>query len=144
MLAAAGNTAAKYALPLAGAVALSELDWLSTVDWSLAGAILIGLIGGAWLRASTFIDGEPPWTRIARDLLRSSMSGIANFIIAAVAVTTTDFIFGAATRGNQLPEVLAAGMGVIAGFRGNENVRWLARMLRVEDALYDDKKEKDG
>lgn len=133
---AAWQSAAKYIIPAALIFSLSDLG-LQVSDVINAGAILIGLAGGAMVRASFFAKHVDALRRIRADLLVSGMSAIANFIIASVIVGSSDFLL-TAWAGKDIPTEVAAGVGTIVGFMGNDNVGWFAKKLLGIEIKSDD------
>ena len=123
------NSAGKYAAP-GGIIALLSQVTVGGISLELVGAIVIGLIAGAVIRVSLLVQMGAGKARIQRDLRVSSLAALANFIIAGIAVAVGSL----AVPG--FPELAAAGVGLVVGFRGNDNVPDFARKwmkVDVED-----------
>ena len=123
------ETAGKSAVPAGAFAFLTEIH-IAGINLELVGAIAIGLVAGAIIRSSIFVSQEATFARIRRDLLVSLLAGLGNFIIAAILVALTTL----AVPG--FPTLAAAGVGMVVGFRGNDNVAWFAKKyvkLDVED-----------
>ena len=112
--------AGKAAAPAGVFAVLSEMQ-IGGINMELVGAIVIGLIGGAVMRSSVFFSQEATGLRIRRDLAVSALAGLGNFIISAILVA----IGSLAVPG--FPSLAAAGVAMVIGFRGNDNVAWFAR-----------------
>lgn len=130
------NAAAKYAAP-SGLLAWMADVHLFGVDIELAGAITIGLIAGAVIKASLFYQADAGWVRARRDLVVSGMAGMANFLIAAVVVFVGDFMLLAAVE-RTMPDLIGGAVGMVVGFRGNDNVRWFAKKYLGIDVQADE------
>jgi hypothetical protein len=123
------NSAGKYAAP-GGIFALLSQMTIGGISLELVGAIVIGLIAGAVIRVSLLVQMGAGKARIQRDLRVSSLAALANFIIAGILVAVGSL----AVPG--FPELAAAGVGLVVGFRGNDNVPDFARKwmkVDVED-----------
>ncbi|QQN73884.1 hypothetical protein [Croceicoccus sp. YJ47] len=116
---AAGSVAsssAKYALTAAG---VAVADWtIGGVDLVVAGGIVIGLIAGAVGKSARHVEHEAGWSAIKKDLLVSMMSGMANFIIAAIVVAGGTMIVPG------FPFYAAMGVGLFFGYKGQDGMRW--------------------
>ena len=114
------NSAGKYAAP-GGIFALLSQVTIGGISLELVGAIVIGLIAGAVIRVSLLVQMDAGKARIQRDLRVSSLAALANFIIAGIAVAVGSLVVPG------FPELAAAGVGLVVGFRGNDNVPDFAR-----------------
>ena len=127
--AASANSAGKYA-GAGGIFALLSQATLGGISLPLLGAIVIGLVAGAMIRVSVLAQMNAGKARIQRDLRVSSLSALANFIIAGIMVAAGSLVVPG------FPEFAAAGVGLVVGFRGNDNVPEFARKwmkVDVED-----------
>ena len=116
MWAAKAYASAKYAPP---AAATAALEWtVGGVDLVLAGAIVVGLVAGAVLRSSHQVQQSASRGEIFRDLTVSAMSGLANFILAAITVAAGTLAIP------NLPELAASGVGLFYGYKGPDGIRW--------------------
>ncbi|WP_375290420.1 hypothetical protein [Qipengyuania sp.] len=120
VLAASANSAGKYAAP-GGILALLSQISIGGISLELVGAIVIGLIGGAVIRVSVLVQMEATRDRIQRDIRVSSLAALANFIIAGIMVAGGSLVVPG------FPELAAAGIGLVVGFRGNDNLPDFAR-----------------
>ena len=123
------NSAGKYAAPC-GFIALLSQVTVGGISLELVGAIVIGLIAGAVIRVSLLVQMGAGKARIHRDLRVSSLAALANFIIAGIAVAVGSLVVPG------FPDLAAAGVGLVVGFRGNDNVPDFARKwmkVDVED-----------
>ena len=111
--------AGKAVAPASVFAVLSEVH-IGGINMELVGAIVIGLIGGAIMRSSVFFSQEADGLRIRRDLAVSALAGLGNFIIAAILVALGSLMVP------NLPSLAAAGVAMVIGFRGNDNVAWFA------------------
>jgi hypothetical protein len=119
-LAVGTNTGAKYAAP-AGIFALFSELTVGGIDIAMVGAIVIGLASGAMIRLSFFIREPDAKQRIRSDIMVSFLSAMANLIIAGIMVAAGTLAMP------DLPLWGAAGVGMVVGFRGNDNVPAFAR-----------------
>ena len=118
--AVSANSAAKYAAPGGILAILSQIS-IGGISLQLVGAIVVGLIGGAVIRVSVLVQMEATKDRIQRDLRVSMLAAVANFIIAGIMVAAGSLVVPG------FPELAAAGIGLVVGFRGNDNLPDFAR-----------------
>lgn len=124
-LANAVSSGAKYATP-AGGLVLADLT-VGGINLETYGGIVIGLIAGAILKSSRFVDEQATWGVIRRDLLVSALSGLANFIVAAILVASAQWAMPG------FPTLAAAGVGLLVGFKGRDGVTMLREMWRLPE-----------
>ena len=110
------SAATQYGVPAAG-VAVAEYT-IGGIDLITAGAIVVGLAAGAVLRNSRYVTADAGWKAIRKDLVISMMSGMANFIIAGIAVALGTL----AVPG--FPVLAAAGVGLFFGYQGPDAINW--------------------
>ena len=121
----AGAAGVKYAGPMLGVIAADFT--IGGIDLELGGAIIVGLFAGAVLRNSRQVADDAGWKAIRKDLLLSVMSGMANFIIAAVVVASGTL----AVPG--FPVLAAAGVGLFFGHQGPDAINWFNRKFLGKD-----------
>lgn len=114
------HSTAKYAAP-GGVLAILSQITIGGISLELVGAIVIGLIGGAVIRVSVLVQMQATRDRIQRDLRVSSLAALSNFIIAGITVAVGSLVVPG------FPELAAAGVGLVVGFRGNDNLPDFAR-----------------
>ena len=119
MGASALASAGKYGAP-AVAVGLAELA-IGGFDLVLQGGIIIGLMAGAVLRSARYVDDG--LIAVRKDWILSGMSGLANFILANIALKLGALVIA----GADTDTIAGAGIGLWFGYQGQSGIRWLER-----------------
>lgn len=105
------STAVKT-MPGAAAVSLPS-QLVDSFDPLTALAIALGLVAGAMWRAGDQRGKGETWDKIRNDLLVSALTGMANFIVSAIAVNIAG-----------VPPLYALGIATVVAAKGPDALVW--------------------